>query len=119
MPSIAGVSNSARLSDFIVLVQRACSNAFYTMVKTHLLASAVLAVLNAANAEGFIYGCLIKRLRLRFGFYLEDLSPERAEFLFKTRLAQRVVPISQFQGDIYPVLRPQRVERGRKEDGRF
>jgi hypothetical protein len=59
---------------------------------------------------------LVKPLRLRFGFYPKDLSPEHAEFLFKTRLGERVVAISQFQGDICPILRPQRVERGRKKD---
>ena len=43
---------------------------------------------------------LVKPLRLRFAFYLKDLSPEHIEFLFKTRLGKRVVAISQFQGDI-------------------
>jgi len=59
---------------------------------------------------------LVKPLRLRFAFYLKDLSPEHIEFLFKTRLGKRVVAISQFQGDICPILRPERVERRRKED---
>jgi hypothetical protein len=96
-----------------------CSNAFYTMVKTHPTLHFVTGIGSVrCSQRGRIHlRLLIKPLRLRFGFYLEDLSPEHAEFLFKTRLAQRVVPISQFQGDICPVLRPQCVERGRKEDG--
>ena len=55
-------------------------------------------------------------LRLRFSFYLQDLPPQHAEFLFKIRSVERVAAISQFQGDICPVLGLQCVKRGRKED---
>jgi len=79
------------------------------------MASPGIGVVSDASERGRAR-LLIKPLRLRFGFYLEDLSPERIEFLFKTRLAERVVAISQLQRNICPVLRPQRLERGRKED---
>src|SRR4029077_20634508 len=54
-------------------------------------------------------------LRLRFSFYLYDLSPQHVEFLFKIRLGERIAAFSQFQCDICPVLRPQCVKRGWKE----
>ena len=59
---------------------------------------------------------LVRPLRLRFLFHRQDVSPERVEFLFKTRLVEWVVAVGQFRSDICPVLWPQRVEHGWKHD---
>jgi hypothetical protein len=55
-------------------------------------------------------------LSLRFSFHLQDVSSERVEFLFKTRLVEWVVAVGPFQSNIGPVLWPQRGKRGRKHD---
>ena len=59
---------------------------------------------------------LVGPLRLRLLFHLQDISPERTEFLFKVRLREWAVAVGQLQSDICPVFRPQRVEHGRKHD---
>src|SRR5262249_61294539 len=58
----------------------------------------------------------VRPLRLRFLFHLEDASPSPVEFLFKPQLVERLVPVGEFQSNIGPVLRLQRIERGRKYD---
>ena len=63
-----------------------------------------------------IDSCSVGPLGRRFRFHLQDVSPKRAEFLFKVRLRWWAVAVGQLQSDICPVFRPQRVDHGGKHD---